>query len=117
MGNPHAAPAAVDRQEKTWCVFDKLRLKLCGEHEVAIAFLNGDKRGEDATVDAEVNRTHVRTFNGALERKGNAAEIFRLHAGHEGSLALQAGLKALVSIGGAGNHVGNRTGAALADAF
>ena len=79
MSSTHASPAAVNGEEDFGEFLDEGGLLLGREHEVAIALLGGSESRKDAASDAEVGATHVGTFFGAFEAKGDAAEVGDVH--------------------------------------
>lgn len=90
VGGAVAAPAAVDREENFREFCDEGGLLIGSEHQVAVAFVGVGESREDAAVDAKVGGTHVGGFFGALEGKGDAAEVIHVHDGVEGG-ALRGG--------------------------
>lgn len=73
------APATVDGQENFGKILDEELLLLGIEHEVAVAFFDVGKRGEDVAADAEVGGAEVGALLGVRETQSDAAEVSGIH--------------------------------------
>ena len=80
MGSAVASPASGDGNEEVGLVGDKGLLQFRGEHNVAVALLDGGEGGEDAASYAKIYGSHVGAFFGAFEGESDAAEIGRGHS-------------------------------------
>ena len=79
VGCAVASPAAGNGQEDIGSLGNELRLLLGRQHQVAIALLYRCERGKNAAAHAEVHRSHVRAFLGALKAQRQPFEILRGH--------------------------------------
>src|SRR5262249_15029548 len=79
MGRAHASPAARNREEDTRHLLDESGLLFRAQHQVAIALLDRSEGSKNPAADAEIDRTHVRAFFGALKAQGDSLEVFCIH--------------------------------------
>jgi len=75
----HASPTAGDRKKHFGEILDEEPLLLGIEHEVAVAFFDVGKRGEDVAADAEVGGAEVGALLGVRETQSDAAEVSGIH--------------------------------------
>ncbi len=79
VGHPHPSPTAGNGDEDLRQLFDKRSLLLQCEHKVAVTLTGRSERGKDSSAHAKIWLAHVRTFFGAFEAEGDAAEIVDGH--------------------------------------
>jgi hypothetical protein len=82
VGAAHLAPTAGDGEKNIGKILDEELLVLGGEHEVAVALIQGSQGGEDVSACAEVDGAEVRALFGVGEAEGDAAEVVGSHGGY-----------------------------------